>query len=586
MVNEYKKLELTWIGKDVQPKLEPRILLEDPDKSYGSRNTKNMLIHGDNLLALKALEQDFAGKIKCVYIDPPFNTQQAFEHYDDGLEHSIWLSLMRNRLLLINRLLSQDGACFIHIDDNELGYLTVITDEIFGRDNRVAVITFKQGSPTGHKSINPGFVSTTNFLLVYAKNKAQWHPPKLYTARDRNQRYNQFILNKSAHHSKWQITTLAKAFADCQNLDVRTAKKTLKEYEELLCSFVTENAESVIQLARPSYSGVSSAARELIDKSKHNPSTIYYLKRDGYSDMFFLKGERILFYSDTLKDIDGTLTPGEPLTTIWDDLHSHNLHNEGEVSFPKGKKPESLLKRVIELSTDPQDYVLDSFAGSGTTGAVAQKMGRKWIMVELGDHCATHCIPRLRIVCDGTDQSGISKSVNWKGGGGFKYYELAPSLLGKDNFDMWVINKEYNAVMLAAAMAKHENFKYCPDATHYWKQGRSSENDFIFTTTTHLTRQKLDRIHQDMRSDESLLICCKSHFEKAGNQYRNITVKKIPAMLLGRCEFGKEDYSLNIVDMPRDPDESEFKPVGPNDDKARKSIANRDQLNIFTGLED
>ena len=140
--------------------------------------------------------------------------------------------------------------------------------------------------------------------------------------------------------------------------------------------------------------------------------------------------------------------------------------------------------------------------------------------------------------------------------------------------------------MLAAAMAKHENFKYCPDVTHYWKQGRSSENDFIFTTTTHLTRQKLDRIHQDMRPDESLLICCKSHFEKAGNQHRNITVKKIPAMLLGRCEFGKEDYSLNIVDMPRDSDESEFRPVGPNDDKARKSIANRDQLNIFTGLED
>jgi adenine-specific DNA-methyltransferase len=204
-----KRLELTWIGKEDRPRLEPRILLEDEELSYAKRVSNedlfdNRLIHGDNLLALKALEQEFAGKIKCVYIDPPFNTGQAFEHYDDGLEHSLWLTLMRDRLELIHRLLAADGTLFVHIDDNELGYLTVLCDEIFGRPNRTSLVTFKQGAATGHKAINPGCVSTANYILIYAKNKDLWAPNRLFTARERDDRYNQFIPNVDDAHSAWR----------------------------------------------------------------------------------------------------------------------------------------------------------------------------------------------------------------------------------------------------------------------------------------------------------------------------------------------------------------------------------------------
>jgi adenine-specific DNA-methyltransferase len=209
-------------------------------------------------------------------------------------------------------------------------------------------------------------------------------------------------------------------------------------------------------------------------------------------------------------------------------------------------------------------------------------MSRRWIGVELGDHCQTHCLPRLEKVCDGTDQGGISKSVNWKGGGGFKYYELAPSLLNQDKHGNWVISKEYNADMLAAAMAKHEGFRYSPDPEIYWKQGQSSEKDYIFTTTNFIRVDFLDRIHEDMREDEHLLICCKKFSSACVNRYPNIEVKKIPQMLMGRCEFGQEDYSLHIVNMPRDPEESEFVPVGPSEPQPKgKKKTDRRQKTLF-----
>jgi adenine-specific DNA-methyltransferase len=178
-------------------------------------------------------------------------------------------------------------------------------------------------------------------------------------------------------------------------------------------------------------------------------------------------------------------------------------------------------------------------------------MNRKWIGIELGEHAVTHCLPRLKSVVDG-EQRGISKAVDWKGGGGFKFYTLAPSLLNTDKFGNWVISKEYNADMLAAAIAKQEGFKYSPNNEIYWKQGNSSEKDFIFTTTQFVTVEMLDKIHDEMKPDENLLIMCKSYQSQCDNKFSNISVKKIPQMLLGKCEFGKEDYSLNIINMPVD----------------------------------
>jgi len=215
-------------------------------------------------------------------------------------------------------------------------------------------------------------------------------------------------------------------------------------------------------------------------------------------------------------------------------------------------KPERLMERIIHLGSNRGDYVLDSFLGSGTTSAVAHKMGRKWIGIELGEHAKTHCVPRLKQVIAGSDQGGISKAIVWQGGGGFKFYTLAPSLLNKDKYDNWIISKEYNPDMLAAAMAKQSGFRYEPDGHVYWKQGRSSEKDYIYTTTQFMTVEMLEKIREEMGPDESLMICAKIYQRECENRFANITVKKIPQMLLGKCEFGKEDYSLNIVNLPHD----------------------------------
>jgi len=565
-------------------------LIEDPDKSYGDRNTENMLIFGDNLLALKALEQEFTESIQCIYIDPPFNTGEAFEHYDDSYEHSIWLSLIRDRIQVLYKLLHPSGSFFIHIDDSELGYLIALVDEIFGRNNRISVISFKQSSASGPKAKNPGLVTTNNFIVYYAKDKSKWKNYKTYVPTKRDDRYSKYIENYKDNYEDWRLINLKDAFcfshkASWDELRAKFAEKLENKIEE----FVLNHSERVVRTARVAPKDVNEIARASLQQSIDTSGKVFRCQRDDRDDYYFLNGEQLLFYKNKTMKINGKLTTVAPATNMWDDLLSNNLHKEGDVSFPNGKKPEGLIKRILELSTDKDDFILDSFAGSGTTGAVAHKMGRKWIMVELGEHCHTHVQPRMSKVCNGIDQSGISKAINWKGGGGFKYYYMAPSLLKKDRYKQWVINEEYNAPMLAAAMAKHESFRYCPDEVFYWKQGRSSEKDFIFTTTVHLTPEHLERIREEMQPDESLLICCKSHFDGADGKYDNITVKKIPSMLLGRCEFDRDDYSLNIVDMPRDPNEPEFVPSGPpvaeGKKMEKKSKAEMSgQMSIFAGM--
>ena len=562
-----QKLELTWVGKDNRPRLEPRILIEDPAKSYhaAARVSEadifdNVLIHGDNLLALKALEADYAGKVKCVYIDPPFNTQQAFDHYDDGLEHSLWLALIRDRLEIIHRLMSPDGTMFIHIDDNELAYLTVLTDEIFGRRNRINIATFKQGAATGHKSINPGLVSTSNFILIYAKDKTAWKPNRVFTARfERDKRYGQFIENAAEPFAEWRFCTLMRAFSESKGIPEKAVKKALGDnFETEMTAFVHENAGAVTQLARPDYNAVSSAARDMIDASKNAPREVFKLERPGLSDMYFVGGQRILFYADKLKLVDGQYVAGEPLTSIWDDILSNNLHNEGGVEFPKGKKPEALIKRCLDLSTNPGDWVLDSFGGSGTTGAAAHKMGRRWIMVELRDQAHTHILPRLQQVIDGSDQGGISKAASWRGGGGFRYFELAPSLLEKDKWDREVISSKYDSAMLAQAICKLEGFTYAPSDSVYWQQGHSSESDFLYVTTQTLGPEELAALSEEVGEGRSLLILCAA-FRGNADLWPNLTLRKIPNHIRSKCEWGHDDYSLNVANLPM----AEKEPVPP-----------------------
>ena len=514
----------------------------------------NRLIFGDNLLALKALEQQCSGRVQCAYIDPPFNTQQAFEHYDDSIEHSAWLSLMRDRIELIYRLLSPSGSFFAHIDDNELGYLIALIDEIFGRRNRISVITFKQSSASGPKAINPGLVTTNNFLLYYAKDRASWIPNKVFVPTSRDDRYSKFIENYDEPFHKWKIIQLKDAFLSWHRLASWNEAKTrfLDRLEEKMSDFVLDNPERVVRTARVAPQDVNESARAALLKSSKDTGRVYRSERSDSEDYYFLRGEQLIFYKSKTKRIDNRMSTASPLTNLWDDVLSNNLHNEGGVSFPNGKKPEALIKRCLELSTNPGDLVLDSFAGSGTTGAVAHKMARQWIMVELGEHCHTHILPRLKRVVNGDDKSGVTAAVGWKGGGGFRYYRVAPSLLEKDKWGNWVISEKFNAAMLAEAVCKLEGFVYAPSDTVYWQHGHSTERDFIYVTTQNLSHDQLQQLSDEVGGDRSLLVVC-SAFRGHKNGYGNLTVKKIPKAVLSRCEWGKDDYSLKVENLPKAP---------------------------------
>jgi adenine-specific DNA-methyltransferase len=546
-----QKLELTWIGKYDEIKVEPRILLEDKSKGYGDPNTENMLIHGDNLLALKALEQDFAGKIKCIYIDPPFNTGAAFEHYDDNLEHSIWLDLLARRLKILHALLCEEGCIFVNLDDSESAYAKVLLDEIFGRINYINEIIVATNKPFGYKSTSNNLFKQANHILFYAKDKSKFilNTDAIFVEKSYDPQYKWVFCNTDKEEKDWTWRNIRDIVAEKLGYSTATeAKRELKEeFEQEIALFAIENADKVFRTASVT-GGALIKRRNTINASKKNKNMILRHPNDDM-DYMFIGGERVIFYKDRLKLIDGQLLPGELITDIWNDIPVEGLSSEGGVDFPKGKKPEKLIQRCIAMSTSPGDWVLDSFLGSGTTAAVAHKMGRRWIGIELGDHCYTHCLPRLKAVVDG-EQGGISKAVNWQGGGGFRFFELAPSLLKKDKYGNWIIDECYNADMLAAAMAKHQGFTYAPDSEVFWKQGYSFEKDYIFTTTQFVTLEYLDLIHQEMAGDESLLICCKAFQDGADQRYENINVKKIPQVLLNKCDFGVESYSLNIVGLP------------------------------------
>ena len=550
-MSKKQKLELTWIGKDELPQLEPRILVEDPSKSYGDPDAENMLIHGDNLLALKALEQDFAGKVKCVFIDPPYNTGSAFEHYDDGIEHSLWLSLIRDRLHLLKSLLSPDGSIWITIDDNECHYLKVLCDEIFGRCNFIAnVVWQKRTSPDNRLQLGAAHDS----VLVYERNRGHASLNQLPISEDRRKAFKNPDNDPRGPWASTDCTAQAGHATASQFYTLTTPAGRVIELPSSLCwRFTKERMDEEIREGRIWFG----------KDGKGVPRKKTYLsERKGQNVWSWWTNKEVGHNQEGKKEINALFGADNPFDT---------------------PKPERLLQRILMIATDPRDLVLDSFLGSGTTCAVAHKMGRQWIGIELGEHCETHCAPRQTQVCDGTDQGGISESVSWKGGGGFKYYELAPSLLKADPHGNWVISDEYNAVMLAAAMAKHEAFTYCPDPEVYWKQGKSSEKDSIFTTTSFVQVAFIDRLHEEMQQDEHLLICCKKFSAACSGRYPNIEIKKIPKMLLGKCEFGRDDYSLNIVNMPTDDDAPEFVPEGPPKTAPRKKTgrANPAQPDLF-----
>jgi len=521
------KLELTWIGKENRPRLEPRILLEDTEKSYHAKHRvskddifDNRLIFGDNLLALKALEQEFAGKVKCVFIDPPYNTGSAFEHYDDGVEHSLWLGLMRDRLELIKRLLSEDGSLWITIDDNEAHYLKVLCDEIFGRQNFISnVVWQKRTSPDNRLLLGAAHDS----ILVYQKNKDRLPFNQLPINEGRRKDFKNPDNDPRGPWASTDCTAQAGHATPNQFYVLTTPAGRIIELPSSLCwRFTKERMEEEI-----------SAGRIWFGKDgKGVPRKKTYLSEiKGQNSWTWWSNNEVGHNQEAKKEANVLLGADNPFDT---------------------PKPERLLERILTIATNPGDLVLDSFAGSGTTGAVAHKMGRRWIMVELGEHCHTHIIPRMQKVIDGADKGGITEAVNWKGGGGFRYYRLAPSLLEKDKYDNWIINKEYNAAMLAEAICKLEGFTYSPSDSIYWIHGKSTETDFIYVTTQNLSRDQLALLSDEVGGGRTLLVMC-SAFRAKAESFPNLTIKKIPNTVLSKCEWSHDDYSLQVENLPSAP---------------------------------
>lgn len=530
-MNNKQKLELTWIGKQNRPSLEPRILLEEPDKHYHAPHVvsaddifDNVLINGDNLLALKALEQQFTGKFKCIYIDPPFNSGQAFEHYDDGIEHSLWLSLMRERLVLLERLLADDGSIWVHLDDNEVCYLRIVMDEIFGRSNFVATVCWRAADSSNNDATQ--FSVDHNYILVYSK-KPGWKSYSLPRTEEAN-----------AHYSNPDNDPKGPWFQG--NLSSPNPRPNLR-----------------FEVESPTGYKIKSPANGWRWSKERMQMMI-----DSGEIVFSANGKKLM--RKTYLANQKGLAP----STLWDNIEDtgHNRQAKYELKklFPqvptaelfKTPKPERLLHRILQIATKPGDLVLDSFAGSGTTGAVAQKMNRRWVMVELGEHCFSVITPRLRQVIDGTDTGGITSLVNWQGGGGFKFYRLAPTLLERDRWGNLVINSQYNAVMLAQAVCKHMGFTYSPNENHHFIHGYSSESDFIYVTTASLTHEQIKAISEELGEARTLLICCKA-FKANVDVFSNISITKIPTALLKKCEWGKDDYSLNISNLQLRSDETD-----------------------------
>lgn len=522
LIMKQSRLELSWIGKNEKPRLEPRILIEDTSVSYHSKLNvsgkdifENKLIYGDNLLALRSLEQEYTGKIKCVFIDPPYNTGSAFEHYDDGVEHSLWLSLLKARLEIIYKLLSEEGSLWISIDDNESHYLKVLCDEIFGRKNFITNVIWQKKYTVANDA--KWFSDNHDHILVFAKNKDLWRPNRLPRTAEMNKAYK----NPDNHpKGPWKSTPLhAKSGVNSSQYQFKNG---------------------IVWSPPPgTFRRYSDSAMEEMEENNQ-----IWFGKDGKATP-----SRKTFLSELKNN-------GTPARTVWlhDEVgHNHQAKDEvkkfNSTSVFDTPKPEKLLERILTLATNPGDIVLDSFAGSGTTGSVAHKMGRKWIMVELGEHCHTHIVPRLKQVIDGEDQGGISKLVNWQGGGGYRYYRLAPSLIEYDRFGQPIINRDYNSVMLAEAVCKLEGFTYLPSDSIWWQHGYSTETDFIFVTTQNLSLEQLELISDEVGSENTLLIMCGA-FRCKSDHFSNLTIEKLPKALLRHCEWAQDDYSLNVQNLP------------------------------------
>ena len=477
-----------WVQSNDIRVAEPRIIKFV--KSYGDGASENMLIKGDNLLVLRSLAEMFEGrddKIKCIYIDPPFNTGNAFKHYEDNLKHSEWLTMMRDRLLILRKLLKKDGFIAVQIDNEELAYLRVIMDQVFGRDNFITQISWERAQRTalgqGASSIN----DTVEYILIYSNtpgaklNKMQ----KLYSIEERTIRqYNKRITSFGKRN-------LVETFNDKSGNPIKIFKLigfkiksiSLRNFEERYSEILKEIYDNFDSIVRTSNQQEESTFQQrLISRFKEDTAyLVEYIpsrgkNKDRKTEIVYYGKEVVLFLKNTAKKEKGEILKQDDMNNFWSrkEISMAGIDSEGGVKFRRSKKPEKLMQRIIELCSEKNDWVLDSFAGSGTSGAVAHKLDRRWIMVEMGRHAENLVLPRLHRVIGGKDSSGITKDVKWEGGGGFKYYKLGGSVIYEKDMNWKMSSGEMSEAVFLHFQYKPEKCNFLEDENMYLGKHRAT----------------------------------------------------------------------------------------------------------------
>lgn len=412
---------------------EPKVLTnikryskDGVEKNPTIKEDDNLIIKGNNLIALHSLKKKYAGQVKLIYIDPPYNTGNDSFKYNDNFNHSTWLTFMKNRLEIAREFLSDEGVIFVQCDDNEQAYLKVLMDEVFS-NGYLQTVSIKKATAAGFKSINLCPITTKEFIFIYGKNNNGTQLQKIYIETGYVNDYDTYIQNISDKPENWEFISLKELFyksicvEDWKSAKIKLGDNWRRERDSFIENFAKQNYKNIISfkdLHKP-----TELVKSTMDKSKKDRDKIFILEREDQEALYFKKGRSIAFYKNKFREVNGKFVPTEILSDIWIDIKWDGISKEGEITLKNGKKPEKLLQRIINLSTQPNDLVMDFHLGSGTTCAVAHKMGRRYIGIEQMDYIEDISVERLKKVVDG-EQGGISKAVNWQGGGSFIYAEL------------------------------------------------------------------------------------------------------------------------------------------------------------------
>jgi adenine-specific DNA-methyltransferase len=511
----------------------------------------NIVIQGDNLLGLKALEQEYAGRIKCIYIDPPYNSDSALGYFDDSIEHSLWLSLMRSRLEILWRLLDPDnGVILISINDDELHYLKVLCDEVFGRKKFVAnLIWYYEGNTDNQAKI----INYHEYVLVYSTTGEIDDPGVLdpnigENSKLRNSEIRNTIVKNGPKNPVSAVHLPAGFPMAFDSGSITRGNTSWPQYDNVPQSVNYQLVEEVVAT-----SGWSS--KDLLTKFIDN----------GFRPIKDAKGQDTRFEISSTGAIEAVKARASSKGHVISVLRGFGTTNQMRILLEKigirfaYPKPVDLIAYLLEVFSKEDSIILDSFAGSGTTGHAVLKLNnnrtgsrRKFILVELSEETTESVLlPRLRAVIEGNAEAGLAAV-----GGGFRYYTLAPSLLQRDSYGNWIISKEYDGERLAQAMCKQLGFTYAPsdDPAQWWRHGQSTERDFLYVTTQSLTRDALKRLSNEVGPDRTLQVCARA-FSGDIDGFENLTCCKIPTAILTKCEWGRDDYSLNVTDAAPTEDE-------------------------------